>query len=119
MKVTVAQAAAGLDSYIQSEFVGKIQDWRKWAVAAGSGLVKDKAVNIVNSLKNNPVVKTMGIIDEDDKIDIEILYKHFYKAAEATGPVTQNILLLGPTTFTASDIEKLYTAIMTAAQAAN
>ena len=59
MKVTVAQAAAGLDSYIQSEFVGKLQDWRKWAVAAGSGLVKDKAVNIVNALKNNPVAKTM------------------------------------------------------------
>lgn len=119
MKVTVAQAAAGLDSYIQSEFVGKIQDWRKWAVAAGAGLAKDKAVNIVNALKNNPVVKTMGIIDEDDKIDIEILYKHFYKAAEATGPVTQNILLLGPTTFTAADIDKLYAAIMTAAQPTN
>lgn len=119
MKVTVAQAAAGLDSYIQSEFVGKLQDWRKWAVAAGSGLVKDKAVNIINALKNNPVAKTMGIIDEDDKVDIELLYKHFRSAAETTGPITQNILLLGPTTFTAADIDKLYAAIMTAAQSAN
>ena len=117
MRVSIAHIAAGLDSYIQSEFVGKLQDWRKWAVAAGSGLVKEKAVNIVNALKNNPVAKTMGIIDDDDKIDIEILYRHFYKAAESTGPVTQNLPLLGPTTFTAADIEKLYTAIMAAAQA--
>ena len=70
MRVSIAHIAAGLDSYIQSEFVGKLQDWRKWAVAAGAGLVKEKAVNIVNALKNNPVAKTIGIIDEDDKIDI-------------------------------------------------
>lgn len=119
MKVSIAHIATGLDAYVKDEFVDKLQDVRKWLVAAGAGLVKDKAVNIINALKNNPVAKTMGIIDEDDKIDIEILYKHFYKAAEATGPITQNILLLGPTTFTASDIEKLYAAIMTAAQSTN
>lgn len=116
MKVSVSQIAAGLDSYVQTEFVDKIQDWRKWAIAAGAGLIKDKAVNILNAAKNNPIVKSMDVIDPEDKIDIDVLYKHFHKAAESTGPVTQNIILLGPTTFNAADIEKLYNSILAAAQ---
>lgn len=119
MKVSIAHIATGLDAYIKDEFVDKLQDVRKWLVAAGAGLTKDKAVNILNAVKNNPVVKTMEIIGEDDKVDIELLYKHFRNAAETTGPITQNILLLGPTTFTAADIDKLYAAIMTAAQSSN
>lgn len=113
MKVGITTVAEGVDSYIQSEFVGRLQDWRKWVVAAGAGIVRDKAVALFHQLKGHPVVKSFGIVDEDDNIDIEVLYDNFRKAAE-TGPITPVVPVIGPVKFTAEDVDKLYSAIKAA-----
>ena len=62
---------------------------------------------IFNTLKNNPVVSAMGVIDEQDQIDIDAIYQEFAAQAQR-GAVTFDVPLVGALTLTAADVDKLY-----------
>ena len=62
---------------------------------------------IFNTLKSNPVVSAMGIIDEQDQIDIDAIYREFAAQAQR-GAVTFDVPLVGALTLTATDVDKLY-----------
>lgn len=101
----------GIASYIDAEILTKINGWQRWLVGAGIGVSLDKAHNIFKTLKENPMVSALGIIDEHDNIDIELLYKEFKKQAQK-GPVTFSIPLVGILTLNESDVDKLYMHIV-------
>lgn len=71
---SVEQIQRGFARYIDSEFTAKITGWRKWAFGAGAALMIDNAATITEELRNNPIVKSMGILDDGGGVDVEKIY---------------------------------------------
>ena len=106
----LSQIINGIQQYAESEIIHKINGWQKWVIATGISLMLEKSTHIFNSLRSNELVKMLGLIDEDDRIDVDAIYKELKKQAEK-GPMTLELPLLGVMTFTSIDVDKLYSAI--------
>lgn len=105
--VTLAQVQAGVEKYLETEILSKIPDWRKWVLGAGASRMLSRSTEIFNQLKTNPVVSAMGVIDEQDQIDIDAIYREFAAQAQR-GAITFDVPLVGALTLTAADVDKLY-----------
>lgn len=104
------QVMRGLAQYVDEEIVSKISGWQKWVVGAGLGVALDKGVNIFNELKSNQMVKALEVIDKNDMIDVDTLYKSIKKQAH-NNPVTFSVPIVGAMTLNESDVDKIYEAI--------
>lgn len=109
--VSVAQVQNGIGRYISEEFVGKLTGARKWIVDAGAAMILSNGAAAFEKLKGSTFVQMMGVIDENNNVDIEKAYRHF-KAAAAKGPVTFDMPLLGAVTLNEGDVDKIYRLIV-------
>lgn len=109
--IPLPQVQRGLAAYIDSEFVNKLTDWRKWVVGAGAAMALQDFPAIVGHYKNNEVVKMLGIIDSNDNVDVDKLYNQF-KAQAQKGAITFNLPMLGAVTLNEADVDKLYRFIV-------
>ena len=109
--VNLAQVQLGVEKYIENEIITKIVDWRKWVVGAGVSMALSRSTEIFNQIKDHPVVKAMGVIDDNDMIDIDKLHAEFAKQAQR-GAITFDVPLMGALTLNAADVDKLYSYIV-------
>lgn len=100
----------GVAKYIDTEIVDKITGWQKWVVGSGLGIALSNATNLFNQLKDNEFVKMLGVIDKDDKINVDKIYKELKKQAKKSA-ITFNAPLIGAMTLNEQDVEKLYELI--------
>jgi hypothetical protein len=105
--VTLNQVQNGIVKYLDSEIVPNINGWQKWVFGALASTAMLKTTNIFNALKENLLVKMLEIIDGNDNIDIDTLYREFLKQAQK-GAVTFAVPMIGPMTLNHTDVEKLY-----------
>ena len=105
--VTYNQVVDGMTKYIDQEIINKIQGWQRWALGAGAGIMMTKGTNIFNTLKANPIIKMLDVIDENDMIDIDTIYTELRKQAEK-GAATFDAPMIGTITLTKDDVDKLY-----------
>ena len=105
--VTLAQATAGIERYLDTEILAKIPGWQKWVLGAAASRMLSRSGEIFNTLKSNTVVSAMGVIDENDQIDIDAVYREFAAQAQR-GAVTFDVPFVGALTLTATDVDKLY-----------
>lgn len=110
MKVNIGQIQIGTAAYIDEEILSKISDWRRWVLGAGSSLYLAKVADIFAELKKQPYIAVLGVIDENDMVDLDALYNEFKKQA-THGPITFEIPMIGPITLNETDVDKIYTAI--------
>lgn len=104
------QVVSGIQSYVDSEIIQKINGWQRWIIATGISLMLEKSSNIFNSLKSNELVKMLELIDDDDRIDVDAIYRELKKQAER-GAITLDLPMLGAVTFTSTDVDRLYSLI--------
>lgn len=101
----------GLSKYVDEEIVNKLTGYQKWIIGAGAGIMLNKATNVFNTLKNNPLIKSMEIINEKDEIDIELIYRELKKQAQK-GAVTVEVPMAGVLTLNEQDVDKIYSMIV-------
>ena len=65
----------GLAEFVDTEILSKIDDWRKWVFGAGVGFYLSQGKEIVEQLKENNLVRKMNLIDKNNKINVDLLYK--------------------------------------------
>lgn len=104
------QVMNGVIKYVDNEILDKIQGWQKWVVGAGIGVALNKTSEIFNELKKNVMIKTLGIIDDNDMIDIDTLYREIKKQARKSA-VSFSVPMLGTMSLNESDVDKLYNFI--------
>lgn len=92
--------------YIDREITSKVTGWQKWIFGAGANIAVAKADNIYKSLKDNPMLKTLDIIDGDE-INIDLLYDSLVKQADK-GPIQIEIPMLGSLSLNRKDVDTLY-----------
>lgn len=108
---TLAQVANGANQYIKTEIVEKLTDWRKWVIGAGAEMLVGNITGVFNKVKVHEIVKLLNVIDENDNIDVDKLYRHFLNQARS-GSITFNVPMIGPMTLNDSDVEKIYRCII-------
>lgn len=109
--VSLAQVQMGVERYIDAEILAKIPDWRKWVLGASASRMLSRSTEIFNQLKLSPVVAAMGVIDDQDQIDIDAIHAEFAKQAQR-GAITFDVPLMGALTLNAADVDKLYSYIV-------
>lgn len=105
--VTLNHVQNGLIRYIDNDLLPMITGWKKWAFGAVASITMSNMTEIFNKLKTNDFVRLLGLIDGDDMIDIDKLYKALYEQAQK-GAVTFDLPVVGALTINKTDIEKLY-----------
>lgn len=105
--VTLAQVQHGLSRFIDNDMLPLLNGWQKWGFGTIAGLSLAKLANIFNELKSKPFVAALGIVDQNNMIDIDLLYKEVHKIAQQS-PVTIDVPMIGSLTLNVQDIEKLY-----------
>lgn len=112
--VTLAQVQLGFTKYVDEEILNKISGLEKWVIGVYVGLATKKSTDLFNQAKLSPAIKMLGIITDDDLIDIDLLYEELKAQAKDHGAVTFNVPMLGPLTLNSSDVDKLYNCIIAA-----
>jgi uncharacterized protein YfbU (UPF0304 family) len=97
----------GITKYVDVEIVEKINGWQKWVVGSGLGIALSNSTNIFNKLKENEIIKMLDIIDKEDKIDVDKIYKEMKKQAQKSA-ITFDVPMLGTLTLNEKDVDKIY-----------
>ena len=112
MNYSSDQVLNGIMNYADHEVLQKLPTSGKWILGTGIGVMGAKANNVVVSLQNNSLVKTLGVVDEHGMWDVECVMREMKEAAEKYGKVTMKIPFLGDISFDASDIDVLKSYIV-------
>ena len=100
----------GVAKYIDTEIVDKITGWKKWVIGSGVGIALSNTTDVFNQVKNNDFVKMLNVIDKDDKINVEKIYKEMKKQAKK-GAITFDVPMIGALTLNEQDVDKMYELI--------
>lgn len=109
--VPYTKVIAGIDKFLDEEIISKLASTQKWVIGTGAKIMLNNATNIFNELKNHTFVKSLGIINEKDEIDVGLIYKELKKQAQK-GAMTIDVPLAGTLTLTEQDVDKLYNFII-------
>ena len=107
--VSYEQVTNGLTKFIDSEIINQLTGNQKILLGIGSGIALRKSENIYNGLRNNQIIKMLGIIN-DEGIDIETLYEEAKKQAMKE-VIRIDIPMIGTLKLNEEDIMKLYNYI--------
>lgn len=111
--VSLAQFQRGFAQFLDNEIVSHMTGWQKWTFGALGGLAISRTTNLFGELKKNPIVAMLGVIREDDMIDIDTLYREFKRQAQMS-PATFAVPGIGTLTLREDDVDKLYSYIINA-----
>ena len=110
--VTVQQIQEGAARYLDAEMLPKIGGWKKWVAGAAAVEYLLKIETIVERMRKNPAISMLGVIGEDNSVDVERIRDAFVRQARASGDVSFDIPLLGTMKIGEKDIDTLYRYIM-------
>lgn len=100
----------GLAEFVDTEILSKIDDWRKWVFGAGVGIYLSQGKEMIEQLKENNLVKKMNLIDENNKINVDVLYKEL-KVQAAKSAIMFDIPTIGPLVIDKNDLDTIYNII--------
>lgn len=106
MSVTKEQIIKGIVSYADKEIMPVVSTPAKWAIGTAMTMaLNDKGK--IDVLLNSPVIKMLGIENEDGTYDIDKLYKAMKETAEKYGKMSISYPVVGTLTFSSQDVELL------------
>lgn len=107
MNCTAEQVINGLINYADNEVMGKLPTSGKWVAGTAIGIASQKASNVIDALRNNAVVKMLGIVDDEGCIDVDALISALKASADKYGRFSVSVPLIGNMTFSSSDVDSL------------
>ena len=97
----------GIARYIDNELVAAFTgSWKAWVLGGAAGIAMAKAEQIFGALKGNAILAALNVI-EGDNINVDVIVAELRKQAQK-GTATATLPVIGPVTFSAADVEKLY-----------
>lgn len=111
--VSVDKIERGIADYLDAELMPQLQNnaLEKIIVGTAASLFIRKSGAIIEGYKDNKIVKTLGIMDEDGNVDVDILTEEIKKNISKDG-VRIDVPVIGTLTFRKEDVDKLHNYIM-------
>jgi hypothetical protein len=107
----LTKVTAGIAKYLDNEIMPQIGGWQRWFFSASASAYLAKAPALVSKIKKISYIEVLEIIDSNNRIDVEQVYKYIRPEAEKNA-ATINIPMIGDLTLSVSDVDKLYSYIM-------
>lgn len=107
MRYSSDQVVQGIINYADNEIINKLPIASKWILGTGIVLAANKVDKVVDSLRDNSVVKMFGLVDEDGMIEVDELMNAMKESADKYGKISFDVGMIGKMTFTSSDIDEL------------
>ena len=101
------QVKEGILNYVQTEIVNKAEGPMKFVIYTSVALVSPKLDEMFEQYKNHPVVTALGIIKNNDEIDVEILYRAMKDSINKLGRFEFMGIIFSP-----QDVDLLYKHIL-------
>lgn len=111
--VKTSAISKGLVNFVDAEILPKMSGMQKWIVGAGVGVLSKKAETFLDDAMQHPLIKTLGIVDDNGHVDVETVFSELSKQASKT-PATISIPMIGDIKLNADDVDSLYRHIMNA-----
>ena len=80
--VTIDKVKSGAAQWIDRELLPKMSGLSRWVLGAVSTGVVLKLDKLGENMRSDPVVSAMGIIDDNNMVDVEMLYQLIMPQAE-------------------------------------
>ena len=109
--VSISAVQNGIVKYLDAELLPKLTGWKKWTFGAMASLWLGNLNNTFAKIKENAFVKSLGVVDSADMIDIDKIYLEIYKQAQK-GAIVVDIPFIEKLTLNISDVELLYRFIL-------
>lgn len=101
----------GIMKYIDREIFVNMTDWQEMLARIAISRLTGNSDNIKSMLITNPFMKTFAIIDENENVDVDGLYRDIKEQIRAKGKIEFSIPVFGTFRFTESDVDRLYSTI--------
>ena len=108
--VTLQQFADGLRGYMQNGVLPHLPAEKQFIAGVALGVATSRTDRIAQALKENQIVKMLGLVD-GDLLDDEALIVAMREQMNRQGSCAWDVPLLGRLTFTAQDVDALQRAI--------
>lgn len=109
--VNIGQVQNGITRYLDNEIVKNMMGWQKWTFGAFGAIAVSRAGSIFETLKNNKMIAALGVIDNNDMIDIDTIYREYKRQAQ-TGAITIDVPVFGALSLNETDVDKIYNYII-------
>ena len=114
--VTVEQIKAGIGDYLQAKIMPRLDSKRQFVLGMAYGMGAGKIDALIAEAGKNQIVKAMGLIDENGRVDIDALYNAAIAQMQAQQQLQIDIPLMGAFTFDEADLRELRECIARRAQ---
>lgn len=101
------QLLNGIISYIDNEIIPQLPTIGKWGIGTLVTLSATRYNEIYNALIVNPLIKSLGIVDDNGSVDFDNVATALKKSADKYGKLIIELPVIGTLAFTADDIDKL------------
>lgn len=85
MKISLSKVSQVLPEFVDTRLMPSAPSTMKWILGGGTFLILHQADTLIN--KYLPMLKQLGIVDEDHKVDIEMARGFLNSAFEKSGVV--------------------------------
>lgn len=104
--ISIQQALQGVSKYIDTEMLPHMTGAKKVGVGIYTALVLQNAAGAVEKFKTHPAIAMLNVIDSNNMLDVDALYKAAFPLFAEKQRV--NVPIIGELVFDQSDVEKLY-----------
>lgn len=98
----------GVLEYVHHEIINKAQGTNKFLLCTGLALITPKLDEMYQQYKEHTLIKSLGIIQDNDNIDVDKLYSAMKQAINNVGKFEFMGII-----FDNNDIDSLYSHIQT------
>ena len=112
MKVPFDSVVGGLTQYINKEIYSGLNDLQEIFARIVVGRLSQNTQAMKEKLVKNGIVKTLGYIDEEGYVDIDLLMHDVKNEIERKGSICVEIPLIGKLTFHAEDVNSIRNEIV-------
>lgn len=107
MKYQFNTVIDGIAKYINNEIISGMNDLQEVMARIAVGRVLNNHEKIKETLASNGIVRTMGFIDSDGCVDVDLLCDELKKEIERKGKLSVSIPLFGKITFDPNDVDNI------------
>ena len=108
--ISYDQFMNGTAKYIEDDILKKMSGYQKWLMGTAVGIGIKRIDDMYDKIVSNPIVEMLGLIDENDMIDDDVIYEELKKQAHTT-PAVLEIPLIGKITMNEQDVDKWHNYI--------